>query len=51
LPFLDWLRGGRVGRTSGVQRSSEVMPTNNPRLAKQNSKESNDGSLSSEGSK
>ena len=37
--------------TSGVQRSSEVMPANNPRLAKQSSKDSNDGSVSSEGSK
>ena len=49
--FLDWLRGGRRTLSSGVQRSSEVMPTNNPRLTKQSSKESNDGSVSSEGSK
>ena len=50
--FLDWMRGGRRPHgTSGVQRSSEVMPTNNPRLAKQGSKDSNEGSVSSEGSK
>ena len=49
--FLDFLRGGRRTLTSGVQRSTEVMPANNPRLTKQGSKDSNDGSVSSEGSK
>ena len=49
--FLDFLRGGRRTLTSGVQRSTEVMPPNNPRLTKQGSKDSNDGSVSSEGSK
>jgi hypothetical protein len=49
---VDWLRGGRrTAATSGVQRSSEVMPTQpGPRLVKQGSKDS-DGSVSSEGSK
>ena len=52
LYYVDWLRGGRRNQaTSGVQRSSEVMPTpHGPRLIKQGSKDS-DGSVSSEGSK
>ena len=50
--FLDYFRGGgRRSLSSGVQRSTEVMPAINPRLTKQGSKESNDGSVSSEGSK
>lgn len=51
-PILDYFRGGgRRSLSSGVQRSTEVMPAINPRLTKQSSKESNDGSVSSEGSK
>ena len=40
--------------TSGVQRSTEVMPilpSSGGRLVKQGSRDSNDGSVSSEGSK
>ena len=47
-------RGGGAKRplSSGVQRSCEVMPDlPRNRLVKQGSRESNDGSVSSEGSK
>ncbi len=54
----DWLRGNRQRTTSGVQRSCEVLPTSSAimrqqqkMLVKQNSKESDGGSVSSEGSK
>jgi hypothetical protein len=51
----DWLRGGRrAAATSGVQRSCEVLPAavlQQHKLVKQSSKDSNDGSVSSEGSK
>ena len=54
--------GGKSRQTSGVVRSCEVMPSNlqphsasavpgGHRLVKQSSRDSNDGSVSSEGSK